>query len=246
MSDINITVNPGESVRLLTAGKYCDRNITVGALDGGDPMTTPLIVRAPTGSTVTCSKDGVTKTAVEDNGTWIFTGLDLGVWTVTASKDDKEVTGEIEIAFQNTDLAYEITLYDLGDIAEATGGWELITFSGYDMTESSYKGVVNVRGQSTSVGAYLTTNAIDLSGFKKLIYKCGIGGNGTVKVAIMPVGATSNDLAVASKSITTFTTSPTVQDELDISELSGRYRVGLILNSNGSITNAYMAYMKLE
>lgn len=35
MSEHNITVNGGNSVRLLTAGKYCDRDILVTALAGG-------------------------------------------------------------------------------------------------------------------------------------------------------------------------------------------------------------------
>ena len=35
MSEHNITVNGGSSVRLPTAGKYCDRDIVVNALGGG-------------------------------------------------------------------------------------------------------------------------------------------------------------------------------------------------------------------
>ena len=35
MSDINISVEGGESKRLLTAGKYCDRDIVVTASGGG-------------------------------------------------------------------------------------------------------------------------------------------------------------------------------------------------------------------
>lgn len=37
MADIEITVDGGTSKRLLTAGKYCDRNITVTATGGGGP-----------------------------------------------------------------------------------------------------------------------------------------------------------------------------------------------------------------
>lgn len=56
--------------------------ITFGGGDGNE-----LIVTAPTGSTVTITKDGKTKTATEDNGTWTFKGLDAGDWTVTATLD---------------------------------------------------------------------------------------------------------------------------------------------------------------
>lgn len=36
MSDINIEVAGGTSIRLLTAGKYCDKNIVITALGGGE------------------------------------------------------------------------------------------------------------------------------------------------------------------------------------------------------------------
>ena len=35
MADIEITVDSGTSKRLLTAGKYCDKNILVTATGGG-------------------------------------------------------------------------------------------------------------------------------------------------------------------------------------------------------------------
>lgn len=41
MSEHNITVNGGSSVRLLTAGKYCDRDIVVTATGGGTPAPDP-------------------------------------------------------------------------------------------------------------------------------------------------------------------------------------------------------------
>ena len=140
----------------------------------------------------------------------------------------------------------DITLYDMGDIPEASGGWVLTTYTGYTLIESSYHGVVNIKAQGGGTGSYLAYKDIDVSGFKKLIYKCGIGGTGEVKVVVMPVGATSVDAAVASKSVTTYSTTPTAQEELDISGLSGRYQIGLTLKSNGSIINAYMAFMRLE
>lgn len=38
MADIEITVDGGTSKRLLTAGKYCDKNILVTATGGGDSL----------------------------------------------------------------------------------------------------------------------------------------------------------------------------------------------------------------
>lgn len=212
---------------------------------GGAAGLIRLIVRAATGSTVTCTKDDAVITAAEQDGRWTV-DLQPGTWTVEVEKDGVTKSYTVELQYSELIVGYELTLYDLGDITDATGGWERKTFGGNDLTESSYNGVVNIRGQTGSSGAYLAANAIDLSGYKKLIYTCGIGGNGAVKVAIMPIGATSADDAVASKEVTTFTTTPTVQEEMDISELSGRYQVGLTLTSAGGIINAYMAFIKLE
>lgn len=44
----NITVEGGTSVRLLTAGKYCDRDIVVTATGGGDNLAKQLIERTIT------------------------------------------------------------------------------------------------------------------------------------------------------------------------------------------------------
>ena len=40
MSEINITIEGGTSKRLLTAGKYCDRDIMVTAEGGGGTVET--------------------------------------------------------------------------------------------------------------------------------------------------------------------------------------------------------------
>lgn len=41
MADIEITVDGGTSKRLLTAGKYCDKNILVTATGGGGTEPEP-------------------------------------------------------------------------------------------------------------------------------------------------------------------------------------------------------------
>ena len=44
-----------------------------------------LTVNAPAGSTVTATNGSETKTAVENNGVWVFKGLEAGTWTITAT-----------------------------------------------------------------------------------------------------------------------------------------------------------------
>lgn len=45
-----------------------------------------IIAKAPTGSTVTCTKGDVVKRAIEKNGEWRFNGLEVGTWTLRAEK----------------------------------------------------------------------------------------------------------------------------------------------------------------
>lgn len=61
--------------------------ITFGGGSGNE-----LVVIAPTGSTVTATKGGVTKTTNGENGTWTFKGLEAGTWEITATKDGKVAT----------------------------------------------------------------------------------------------------------------------------------------------------------
>lgn len=44
-----------------------------------------IVVYADTGSTVTCSKDGLVLTGVEDNGKWVFNIPSTGIWTCTGT-----------------------------------------------------------------------------------------------------------------------------------------------------------------
>lgn len=64
---------------------------------GGSPNKSTIIVTAPTGSTVTCKMGSTTKTASEKNGTWTFSGLDIGTWTITATKGSSIATQDVDI-----------------------------------------------------------------------------------------------------------------------------------------------------
>lgn len=64
---------------------------------GGSFNKSVIIVTAPTGSTVTCSKGEVTKTAPEKNGTWTFSGLEEGTWTINASLGGQNESQEVVV-----------------------------------------------------------------------------------------------------------------------------------------------------
>lgn len=68
-----------------------------------------IVATAPTGSTVTCSKDDITLTATEVSGTWTFDVPDYGTWTVTgtlgADTDSKAVVVD-QVKLYTTSLTY--------------------------------------------------------------------------------------------------------------------------------------------
>lgn len=64
---------------------------------GGSINKSTIIVTAPTGSTITCKMGSTTKTASEKNGTWTFSGLDIGTWTITATKGSSIATQDVDI-----------------------------------------------------------------------------------------------------------------------------------------------------
>ena len=137
--------------------------------------------------------------------------------------------------------ASPVTLYDLGDNTEATGGWELTTLAGYSLIQSSYHDVVNIKAQNGGSGWYLTQNAVDVTGLEKLTYACGMGGSGTARVVLVQEGS-----VVAQAPITVSTTTPSTRQELDISAVKGKCRIGLMLETlSGNILNAYMSYLAL-
>lgn len=64
---------------------------------GGGFNKSVIIVTAPTGSTVTCTKGTTVKTATEKNGEWWFKNLDIGTWTVKATLSGQTATETVNI-----------------------------------------------------------------------------------------------------------------------------------------------------
>lgn len=56
-----------------------------------------IVVTAPTGSTVTCTKGGRTLTATEVSGTWTFDIPDYGTWVINASKGSESASESVEV-----------------------------------------------------------------------------------------------------------------------------------------------------
>lgn len=133
-----------------------------------------IIVSAPTGSVVTCANGDVIKSATEQNGKWMFTGLDMGIWTVTASLDGESKSEEVTLeqpSIEYVTLEYKVYLYRNG-VAEnddITGGWEskgLVhgDIGGSAWTVTQYNGYTMLtQNASRGGGMYKTVNPVDLT-----------------------------------------------------------------------------------
>lgn len=91
---------------------------------GGSPNKSTIIVTAPTGSTVTCKMGSTTKTATEKNGVWKFGGLDLGTWTITATKGGDRATQDVAIT--RLTVEYVTIVYRITPEFTYTGNCEVV------------------------------------------------------------------------------------------------------------------------
>ena len=89
MSEINITIEGGTSKRLLTAGKYCDRDIVVTATGGGG-ITPSGTIEITENGTYDVTNYASAKVNVEADVT-------TEVWTFTM-EDGSEVQKEVAVS----------------------------------------------------------------------------------------------------------------------------------------------------
>lgn len=103
-------LNKATLLKDATARKYGLDPQTATVNDALERVFLPqIVVTAPTGSTVTCVKDGVTLTATEASGTWTFDVPDYGTWTVNAVRGGKsasDTVGVTEVKQYNVSLTY--------------------------------------------------------------------------------------------------------------------------------------------
>lgn len=145
---------------------------------GGSPNKSTIIVTAPTGSTVTCKMGSTTKTASEKNGTWTFSSLDIGAWTITATKGSSIATQDVNITRLTVEYVtityFSATInvtYPAGSTCtcsdgtttltapNTSGSWTCIVYNAGTWTVTSTSGTetdskavtITTDGQSTSV-----------------------------------------------------------------------------------------------
>ena len=85
-----ITGTQGQVVMINAQGVAEAQDATLG-------FTPRIVVTAPTGSTVTCTKGSRTLTATEVSGTWTFDVPDYGTWVINASKGSESASESVDV-----------------------------------------------------------------------------------------------------------------------------------------------------
>lgn len=211
-----------------------------------------LMVTVPTGSTVTATKNGVTRkptmwTRNADNtlDIAVFTipagTFDANAWTVTATLGANSDTDTIVINAAeeyNMTMSYYTYLFKDGDTcSDLTGGWT----AGYTNLNSTFT-IADSKltiGSATAVG---TTNTVDVTNYSTLV----ITGTGLTHTGSQPCiawnglySARSNSGAVATDS---YTNTGAFTLSLDISSYSGSYYITCRCG-NGSTAEFYQVYL---
>lgn len=101
-------------------------NMVGGA--GGSAELPAIYATYPEGSVCTCSNGAKTYTAKDTSGFWLFAGLDIGTWTVTATDGSDPASKTIAITengqIANIVLEYTQWYFKDGEQYESiTGGW---------------------------------------------------------------------------------------------------------------------------
>lgn len=120
---------------------------------GGGFNKSVIIVTAPTGSTVTCTKGTTVKTAREKDGEWWFKGLEIGEWTLKATLSGETTTETVNITqfdvYRVTMSYFAATIavtYPAGSTCTCSKGDK--TFTAPD-TSGQYDFVVDSAGEWT-------------------------------------------------------------------------------------------------
>ena len=128
--------------------------MAIGRTNAGGGFTkSVIIVTAPTGSTVTCTKGTTVKTATEKNGEWCFKNLDTGEWTLKATLSGQTATQTVNITqfgvYRVTMSYFKATIkvtYPVGSTCICSKGDEVLTAPD---TSGSYTFTVTSSGEWT-------------------------------------------------------------------------------------------------
>ena len=142
---------------------------------GGSSNKSTIIVTAPTGSTVTCKMGSTTKTTTEKNGVWKFGGLDLGTWTITATKGGDSATQDVAIT--RLTVEYVTIVYRITPEFTYTGDSEIVDDSDNPISDfASWKSNWKIRFLTSGTLTFTSLNGAE-GGIDVFLVGGGAGGN---------------------------------------------------------------------
>lgn len=134
-----------------------------------------IVDNLPTGSTVTCTKGTVTKTAAERNGEWWFKGLEIGTWTLKATLSGQTATQTVNITQFGV---YRIAMtYRVTPEFTYTGNYKIVQDNDSPIPDfTSWKGNWKIRFLTS--GTFTVTNMHGWTDNHIDVFLVGGGGSG--------------------------------------------------------------------
>ena len=201
-----------------------------------------IVVNAPTGSTVTCTRDDTVKTAAEDSGTWVFRNLEYGTWTVTGQLDGVSVSQEVVLGPETVTLEYRTWLYREGDLlgrswtAAAIGSGSVKQAPTVTNGEESL--TITGKAQTWAEGAAYISAPVDLTDRTALGLELAAAPKAAYLQIWPEVPAAPSSVSYALSELVT---------EADVSGLTGSHYIGIYLNNrSGTVSGVEIQGLWLE
>lgn len=186
---------------------------------GGGSVYAVIDVTYPEGAICTCTNGTRTLKAKDTSGHWLFAIPKAGEWIVKATNGAKEKSVTVTVTEEKAytaKLTFELVLFDNGEYAEETGGWNK---SGKKLSLSA--STTSMDGDEDN--AY-TNNPIDLTGYNTLRFILDSTSSSRDQGRLIGVGS-SQEGSNFKTYINITNSSGTGEKEVDISQLNGKYYV---------------------
>lgn len=223
---------------------------------GGSKVVASIVVSYPAGSTLTCTLGSKVLTAKNTSGKWVFGLPSTGNWVVKAVKDSKSKSATVNITAQGqvetVTLMFKLYLFTSGE--GVVDDWTPL-YGGYTNAAVTSEKMTLNGGEAfyySSAAAVTSNNAIDLSGYSKLVVDVQTNKAATDNVyAWVGVSATkftrgseTNTISISnSAAYTKISTTTRYEIEVDIANINTGY---VFVASDGTNINTTAYNIWLE
>lgn len=219
-----------------------------------------IVVTAFSGSTVTCTKEGITLTAEEMDGTWTFDVPEYGEWNISVNGEilDKIIVNAVKQYnfYSYGQIVNYAMLYDFGDeCSDLTGGWSATGYNWRDMEGQSFnltsgtKNATNMHLEATTGSGYYgrilgTNNLVDTSEYK-YFNGFGLTNDSSGGAVTLFLSNTKQGNATNVYDYPYFNTTKSIQTKQITSMKENAYIVGYTVNTKKYLT-IYAVWLSKE